>query len=50
MTLSTLFLIQLALVYVFGAITGRPLARAARRFWRRRRGRKAGEWDGYFKN
>lgn len=50
MTFEALFLMELAVVYFVGAMTGPPLARFLRRRWRRLRGRKASEWDGYFKN
>ncbi|MDP3173230.1 MAG: hypothetical protein Q8M88_02200 [Phenylobacterium sp.] len=48
--LSTLVVAELALVYFLGALTGRPLWRIARRVWRRLRGGRRGDWDGYFKN
>jgi len=48
MTLSTMLFLELALVYLLGAVTGRPLAKILRRRWRRLR-RKRGDWDGYFK-
>jgi hypothetical protein len=50
MSFQALFLMELAVVYFVGSITGPPLARLVRRLWRRLRGRKASEWDGYFKN
>jgi hypothetical protein len=49
MSFPALFLGELALVYLLGAVTGPPIARAVRRRLRRVRGRKS-DWDGYFKH
>lgn len=45
-----LFLLELAIVYLVGALTGPPVARLGRRIWRRLRGRRRSDWDGYFRN
>jgi len=51
MTFSTMFLMALGLSAGLGALTGEPLVRAARRFWRRaRRPRRDKGWDRYFQN
>lgn len=50
MSFQELFLGELAIVYVLGAITGPMLARLIRRAWRRLRGRKSSDWDGYFRD
>ncbi|MDP3659102.1 hypothetical protein [Phenylobacterium sp.] len=43
-----LLIVELALVYGLGAITGPGLGRSAKRVWRRLGGRRDRGWSGYF--